>query len=268
MQTHPTLPPHIQANFDELTRKSGLEDIAVELGCAPMSHTDAMLAKLLTCSPQMEEIKTRVRKFAPSDIPVLILGETGTGKELLANALHGNRKPQTFVAINCGAIPSELLESELFGAKKGAFTGSENRAGLIERAREGTLFLDEIGDMPHFMQCKLLRVLEEKCYRKVGETTETTINFRLVCATNHLELEKHPEKFRRDLYYRIAGTIIKVPRLKERGALDVAIIANSIAKSPGIAEMAITKAMESEMLGNIRELRNIIQELNVLYASA
>jgi two-component system, NtrC family, response regulator PilR len=248
--------------FSEQTRALGLEEIAKDCGQPLKSHTEIILASILSADDRMEAVKELVRKLAPANIPVLILGKTGVGKELIAQALHGDRKPASFVPINCGAIPAELLESELFGAKKGGYTGAIDKMGLIELADKGTLFLDEIGDMPPLLQCKLLRVLQDKKYRRVGDNDQRSVSFRLVSATNHLDL-KTKDNFRSDLYYRLAGTTIRVPTLKERGVADLYLIAEKFARTPEIAELAVVKAEESALEGNVRELLNIIEEMNV-----
>lgn len=260
----------LKADFDETIRRHGLLDLAAETGIqTSVSHTEAVLMKIITADEGMEAIKGRVRKLAAPDInlPVLILGETGTGKEYIAHALHGDRKPSAFKALNCGAIPSELLESELFGYKKGAFTGATmDKKGLIEGARGGTLFLDEIGDMPKLLQCKMLRVLQEKRYCPVGSDTEIEVNFRVISATNHLDL-LGKEPFREDLYYRLAGHVITLPPLKERNKLDISLIVTRFARDVIIAERILVHLMQNNppLNGNIRELLNIIEEFNALY---
>lgn len=255
----------LNAQFAEMTRAAGLEEIAAACGNPIKSHLDTCLDLIISVDKKIEDIKHRIRKFAPHNIPILILGETGVGKELIARALHGNRKPDSFVPLNCGAIPADLLESELFGAVKGAYTGSvSNRVGLIEKARSGTLFLDEIGDMPPLLQCKLLRVLEDKRYRKVGDTTETAIDFRFISATNHMDLSTK-ENFRLDLYYRLAGHVIHVPPLRERSTQDINLIVTSLAKNMTVMEEVFARIKDNTLRGNIRELRNIIEECNILY---
>lgn len=255
---------------DQISRelhKAGLADIAAQTGFHTTSQTDLALKNILSVHPRIEELKMSIRKFAPSDLPILILGETGVGKELFARALHGERKQNTFVALNCGAIPSELLESELFGSVKGAFTGANtDRKGLIEKANNGTLFLDEIGDMPPLLQCKMLRVLQDQTYRKVGDTSEQKADFRLISATNHIDLLQS-NNFRKDLYYRLAGHVIKIPPLRERGLLDIALIAAAFAKTPHVAERIIndTENGLKDFPGNVRELINLIKEYNVIY---
>ena len=176
---------------------------------------------MLGASPQMQAVFTFVRKVAPTNAPVLILGESGTGKEMVAQALH-RRSPQKggpFVAINCSAIPETLLESELFGHEKGAFTGAHTqRKGHIETAAGGTLFLDEIGELPASVQVKLLRFLQEKRFQRVGGRQEIPSDARVVAATNvNLQEAVASGKFREDLYFRLAVVVVKVPPLRERG---------------------------------------------------
>jgi len=166
------------------------------------------IPELIGQSPAIERLKEIVRKIAPYDVNVLILGESGSGKEVVARAIHNlsNRKDRPFVAINCAALPAELLESELFGYKKGAFTGAvKDKKGLIEKANGGTLFLDEIGDMPLSLQAKLLRFLETKKFIPLGATQEKEVDVRIIAATNrNLKEEIKKGNFREDLFYRIA----------------------------------------------------------------
>ena len=168
----------------------------------------------------MERVFDVLRKVAPTKMNVLITGESGTGKELVANALHHNspRRPRAFVALNCGAIPREIIESELFGHEKGAFTGAlVKRMGRIEQAHGGTLFLDEVSEMPPDLQVKFLRVLEERRVTPVGGNDSKESDFRLVSATNRdLKKEIEAGRFRQDLYYRIKGVVVDLPPLRER----------------------------------------------------
>jgi two-component system response regulator PilR (NtrC family) len=264
MITAPSKALEIQAEFDARTRDLGLTELAIELGHTPKSQLESTLDKILTVDHKMLEIKNKIRKLSPTNLSILILGETGTGKEFIAEALHGNRKMKSFIPVNCGAIPADLLESELFGSKKGSFTGANfDRIGLIERSRDGTLFLDEIGDMPPLLQCKLLRVIQEKKYREVGGSSEIPVNFRLVSATNHLDLLTK-ENFRKDLYYRLAGSIITLPTLKERNPEDIKLICYHYGKTPEIAEQVRVIADNLALDGNIRELINLIEETNAL----
>ena len=171
---------------------------------------------MLGASPQMQAVFTFIRKVAPTTAPVLILGESGTGKEMVAQALH-RRSPQKngpFIAINCNAIPENLLESELFGHEKGSFTGAHaQRKGHIESAAGGTLFLDEIGELPASVQVKLLRFLQEKRFQRVGGRQEIHSDTRVIAATNvNLQESVASGTFREDLYFRLAVVVVKVPR--------------------------------------------------------
>ncbi len=221
--------------------------------------------------PQMEQVMEKVRRVSPSDIPVLLQGETGTGKEVIARTVHAtsNRGDKPFVAVNCGAIPSALLESELFGHMKGSFTGAvSDRKGFFEQAHGGTLFLDEIGELPVQMQVALLRVLQEHRIRRVGGTSDVEVDVRLIFATNRiLSDEVNKGSFRQDLFYRISVFLIEIPPLRERGR-DVLLLAGHFlakhAKSLGKSDMRLSSASEKAILsaawmGNVRELENRIQ---------
>jgi DNA-binding NtrC family response regulator len=222
-------------------------------------------------SPQMKEILETVKKVSPFDTTILITGESGTGKELIANLIHKNslRKDKPFVAINCGAIPPDLLESELFGYKKGAFTGaSSDKKGLIEEAEGGTLFLDEIGELPLDLQVKLLRVLQENEIRPLGSNRSKKINVRFIAATNK-DLKKMVEegKFREDLYYRINVIPIHIPPLRERKE-DILPLAYFFLKKYSskygippkkLSEKAKQQLLNYEWKGNVRELENLME---------
>ena len=217
-----------------------------------------------------------VEKAATSDSTVMIFGESGTGKELIARALHQNstRREKPFIAVNCGAIPHELLESELFGYEKGAFTGaSQSRIGRLELANDGTVFLDEIGDMPPALQVKLLRVLSEREIDRLGGTKPVKINVRFVTAT-HRNIEESIEngKFREDLYYRLNIIPINVPPLRDRKG-DIPLLARYFLTQCCEGQGKPTKTIEEEALqilinyswpGNIRELGNFIERMVVL----
>ena len=226
---------------------------------------------IIGSSTPMQKVFETIRRVAKSDISVLIIGESGTGKELIAHALHNqsNRKDGPFVAINCGAIPETLLESELFGHEKGAFTGAHaRRMGRIETAHKGTLFLDEVGEIPTALQVKLLRVLQERCVERIGGRESIAIDTRVVAATN-MDLEKAMAegRFREDLYYRLNTITVSVPPLKERGG-DVLILAERLLQR--ISAEARKKLMgftrDSKLAieryhwpGNVRELENRIK---------
>jgi two-component system NtrC family response regulator/two-component system response regulator HydG len=230
-------------------------------------------------STAMEELLERLRLVAPTRSTVLIVGESGTGKELVANALHQNspRAQGPFVAINCGAIPGEILESELFGHEKGAFTGAhQRRIGLIERASGGTLFLDEISELSADLQVKLLRVLEERHIMRVGGATQIPVDFRLVAATNR-DLAHWVEtgRFRQDLFYRLKVVELYIPPLRERSE-DIPLFVQhfleffneELDRDIGGVHPAVLAALKRQPWpGNVRELRNLI-ESTVLFARA
>ena len=222
-------------------------------------------------SPAMHSIYDTIMRAAATDASVLVTGESGTGKELVARALHdkGRRSGRPFVAVNCGALPETLLESELFGHARGSFTDAHaSRAGLLLRASGGTLFLDEIGEAPVGMQAKLLRALEDRRVRPVGGDDERPFDARLVCATNRdLEAEGESGRFRADLYYRINVIRIDMPPLRARGD-DVLLLAQRLVKQiggasdkkvTGIAPAAAEKLLAYAWPGNVRELRNCIE---------
>ncbi|WP_409029514.1 sigma-54-dependent transcriptional regulator [Gracilimonas sediminicola] len=232
--------------------------------------------RIIGSSEAIQEAKKMALKVAKSDISVLLQGETGTGKELFAQAIHqaSPRKKEHFVAINCSAFPANLLESELFGFKKGAFTGADyDKKGLFEEAHKGTLFLDEIGEMPIELQAKILRVLEEQTFTKLGETTERTVDVRIISATNRdLEKESEDHNFRSDLFYRLAGFKIKTPALSERkeDIIELAEYFNHVfAKKSGQKPLEFSEDFEEALKnhtwkGNIRELKNIIERVSIL----
>jgi len=217
-----------------------------------------------------------VERVADSDSTVMITGESGTGKELIARAIHYNspRAKGPFIAINCGAIPSELLESELFGHVKGAFTGAiANRSGRFEMADEGTLFLDEIGDLEPSLQVKILRALQEKSFEPVGSTKTVHVNVRVIAATN-VDLEKAVEngQFREDLYYRLNVIPVQIPSLRERRT-DVPLLLNHFLekfnknkakKITGFSPEAMKSLMGYSWPGNIRELENLVERMSIL----
>lgn len=223
-------------------------------------------------SKAIREAVRMAKKVASSDMSVLLQGETGTGKELFAQAIHqaSPRKGGPYVALNCSAFPKDMLESEMFGFKKGAFTGAtESKKGLIEEADSGTLFLDEIGEMDVGLQAKLLRFLENKKFTKLGETRERTVDLRVIAATNK-DLKKEAEEgtFRDDLYYRLAGFKIEIPPLRERKN-DVSLLANFFLKRMNervqhIDDEAMGRLQAYSWQGNIRELKNIIERSAIL----
>ena len=229
------------------------------------------LQRMAGSSEAMNQVRRMVEKVARSMAPVLVQGESGTGKELVARAIHdvSPRSARPFVAVNCGAIPESLLESEFFGVRKGAFTGAhEDRDGFFQAAQGGTLFLDEIGDLPLLMQTKLLRVIQERVVRQVGGVTELPVDVRLVSAT-HKDLggEVHAGRFRQDLYYRLNVIRIAVPALRERTG-DLAeicdIVLERISRDAGVSPRPMLGQGALEHLrryafpGNVRELENLL----------
>ena len=238
------------------------------------SETFGMIGR----DPQMHQIFETIRTAAPSDASVLIEGESGTGKELIASAFHAQsqRAAGPFIRINCAAIPHELIESELFGYKKGAFTGADrDKRGLIEAAHNGTLLLDEIAEMPTHLQTKLLRVLQERRLRRLGDEREIDVNFRLVSSTNRNTLALLDEGvLRKDLYFRISTIKIKVPPLRER-LDDVPVIAGRFLirfneqygkKIRDISPDTVMRLVSYDWPGNIRQLESVIERA-VLFCS-
>lgn len=227
-------------------------------------------------TPEIVKVKELVAKVAPTDSTVLILGESGTGKEIIAKSLHSghNLRDEPFVAINCGAIPSELLESELFGHEKGAFTGADSqKKGSFEMAGKGTLFLDEIGEMPLHLQVKLLRVLQEKEIIRVGSTVPVKVHARVVAATNqNLKQSVANKTFREDLYYRLNVIPVTLPPLRERKRdiplLLTFFIEKQAAKKSknisGVSQEAVVLLEQYQWPGNIREMENLIEQIVVL----
>lgn len=228
--------------------------------------------KIIGRSKVMREIYLRINRIAESDLPVFIYGESGTGKELIARAIHyvGARKKEPFISINCAAIPKDLLESELFGHVKGAFTGAHrDRPGLFEVASHGTLFLDEIGDLPLEMQSKLLRVLQENVYRRVGESFERTSDCRILSASNQRLSDLVSKRaFRQDLYYRLNVLVLEIPPLRERREDIPLLIQHFVASGTTISPGALGVLMDYDWPGNIRELENEIQRAQLLSGGA
>jgi len=219
-------------------------------------------------SPKMLRVIELMEKVIPTQVSVLIQGETGTGKELIARAIHlnGPRREKNFMAVNCGALPESLLESELFGYRKGAFTGaSEDRIGLFEAADGGTLFLDEVGEMPATLQVKLLRVLQDSQIRRVGDTVSRRVDFRLIAATNRdLKTEVEAGRFRQDLFYRLNVVPVSLPPLRERGE-DTLLLAQHFLELFSKQQVKAVRGLSAESRelllrhpwpGNVRELEN------------
>ena len=234
-----------------------------------------LFRSLVGTSREIKNVRSMMAQVADTDVTVLIEGESGTGKEVVARNLHYNssRRKEPFVPVNCGAIPAELLESELFGHEKGAFTGAINsRAGRFEMAEGGTLFLDEIGDMPLHMQVKILRVLQEKSFERVGGNKSYTTNVRIVAAT-HRKLEKMIEEgtFREDLYYRLNVFPIEMPSLRERSE-DIPLLINELVArlesenrgSIRFNSAAILSLCNHPFSGNVRELANLVERMAIM----
>lgn len=235
-----------------------------------LSQTPSALESLVGHSASMQAVKSRIVKVAGSMAPVLIQGESGTGKELVARAVHesSHRANGPFVAVNCGAIPENLLEAEFFGARKGAYTGStQDRVGYFQAAQGGTLFLDEIGDLPFVMQSKLLRAIQERVVRPLGSSQEDMVDVRIVSATHKdLSQEVAARHFRQDLYYRLNVIVIGIPPLRERledlpelcDALLRRICKESGFSVPHLPELVMAQLRSHAFNGNVRELENIL----------
>ncbi|MEE7627149.1 sigma-54 dependent transcriptional regulator [Methylobacter sp. Wu8] len=266
--THPVLKPIL----DKFSASGGHTVFTVREGGDRRAPT---AQRLKGKSQAIVEIRKLIEQVAESDATVLILGESGTGKEVVARALHDAsfRKDKPFVPINCGAIPGELLESELFGHEKGAFTGALTaRQGRFEMAEGGTLFLDEIGDMPLAMQVKLLRVLQERTFERVGSNKTIHCDVRVIAATHrYLENEIKENRFREDLFYRLNVFPIEIPALKDR-AEDIPLLVNDLiarmeASNRGSVRMtsaALAVLMQHDWPGNVRELANLIERLAII----
>ena len=229
---------------------------------------------IVTDDPIMRELMATLERVAPSDLPVLVQGESGTGKELIARAVHrlSARNIQPFVAINCGAVPETLLESELFGHEKGSFSGALSRKpGLFEVADKGVLFLDEVGEVSQAVQVKLLRALETKEFFRVGGTRPVRTDVRLVSATNkNVKSEMQEGRFREDLYYRLNGVTIKLPPLRERKA-DIPLLARHFLDRFSAKKKLTARAMDTlqnySWPGNVRELQMVMQRAAILSSS-
>ncbi len=236
----------------------------------------ASYGQMIGSSPAIKKVFSMIEKVAQTDVSVLITGESGTGKEIVAREIHtrGRSRKGAFIAVNCAAMPSDLIESELFGHEKGAFTGATGkRIGKFEAADGGTLFLDEIGDMSLSTQAKLLRVIEEKSFQRLGSNQTITSDVRIISATNKdLQKEVEQQNFREDLYYRLCVVTIELPPLRERKS-DIPVLAQSFCERYSLAyrreSLTLTKLvlkvmLEYEWPGNVRQLRNAIERAVVL----
>ena len=259
-----------------LRRCINVLDLEREYRQLQQSRQSETFEEMLGSSPQMQSVFAFIRKVAATDVPALLLGESGTGKEMAAAAIHrcSRRKDGPFVAINCNAIPENLLESELFGHEKGAFTGAHiQRKGLLETAGGGTLFLDEIGELPSPIQVKLLRFLQEQRYQRVGGRQEIQVDTRLVAATN-ADLQQLIEngKFREDLYFRLAVVTIRLLPLRERGE-DIVLLAREFLRRYAAQESrrnlvfapdAVRTIERHSWPGNVRELQNRVRRAVIM----
>ena len=259
-----------------VSRDEQADSDAVTPVSRPKRKSQGGAESIVGSSPAIEQVRVLIDKVAKSDARVLIMGENGTGKELVARWLHekSNRADGPFVEVNCAAIPSELIESELFGHERGAFTSAiKQRKGKFEQANGGTLFMDEIGDMSLSAQAKVLRALQESKISRVGSDKDVVVDVRVVAATNKdIKAEIAKGNFREDLYHRLSVIVIKVPPLRERAG-DVALLVeyfiSRIAQEQNISPKRVDKeAMEAltsmPWTGNIRELRNVVERLMIL----
>jgi two-component system, NtrC family, response regulator GlrR len=266
--TKPFDPPELLAKVAQAAAVAGES----AQGTASTSPGDAWRSAIITRSAKIDDLLRRARLVADSMASVLVLGESGTGKELLARALHAasNRAEKPFLAINCAAIPENLLESELFGYAKGAFTGATTaQQGLFQAANGGTLFLDEIGDMPLSLQAKLLRVLQESMVRPVGSSQSVPIDVRIISATHrNLDQMRAERTFREDLFYRLNVVALKLPSLADRRE-DIPLLVSHFLKAistryrkplPALAPDAMAAMVAAPWPGNIRQLENLLEQ--------
>ncbi|GED22403.1 two-component system response regulator GlrR [Halomonas halmophila] len=282
LTAHGSIPDAVSATrqgvFGFLTKPVDREELfatiedALAQTAAGSGDDDSWRAAIITRSPDMERVLEQARMVAASDVSVLVTGPSGSGKELMAGAIHkaSRRADKPFIAINCGALPEQLLESELFGHAKGAFTGAiSDHEGLFQAADGGTLFLDEIGDMPLTLQIKLLRALQERQIRPLGSTKSIPVDVRLISAT-HRDLSQAMESgdFREDLFYRLNVVNLRLPPLKER-AEDVPLLAKHLVTQAaerhkpfvkGFSKEAINLLASSAWPGNVRQLVNVVEQ--------
>jgi len=270
------IPPNYNKMVDSLYRAQVFRDqYSAQMGRGKQRQVE-LFRSLVGTSRGVQDVRELMSQVADKDVSVLITGQSGTGKEVVARNLHYNshRRNKPFVPVNCGAIPSELLESELFGHEKGAFTGAITaRSGRFELAEGGTLFLDEIGDMPLSMQVKILRVLQERSFERVGGSKTISIDVRIIAATHkHLESMIETGEFREDLYYRLNVFPIEMPALKER-VEDIPLLMNELISrmetekrgSIRFNSAAILSLCRHEWPGNIRELANLVERLGIMH---
>ena len=259
-----------------IERAINLQGLEQEVGKLSIKQPSRRLESIITAADNMQEVCDLIERIAPTDASVLLLGESGTGKELFARALHdlSPRKSSAFIPINCGAIPETLLESELFGHEKGAFTGAERAVvGKIELADGGTLFLDEIGDMPYTLQVKLLRFLQDRIVERVGSRKPITVDVRVICATNQDVLDRiASNKFREDLYFRVNEVTVQIPALRDRAG-DPELLAqyflehfsSTYDKSiVGFTAEALGAIRSHPWPGNVRQLLNCVKRAVIL----
>ncbi len=270
------IPPTYNKLIDTLHRAQLYREAQSSSKRQPQRRPVHLFRSLVGTSREIQGVREMMAQVAEKDVSVLITGESGTGKEVVARNLHYNspRRDKPFVPVNCGAIPAELLESELFGHEKGAFTGAINsRAGRFELAEGGTLFLDEIGDMPLTMQVKILRVLQERCYERVGSNKTQNVDVRIIAATHrNLESMITENTFREDLYYRLNVFPIELPSLKERSE-DIPLLINELVTrmeneqrgSIRFNSAAIFSLCQHEWSGNVRELANLVERMAIIH---
>jgi sigma-54 specific flagellar transcriptional regulator A len=274
--SHLGFPPGYNKLLDDLHRAKLFREQHTQNAGRQRQRDVLLFRSLVGTSREIQKVREMMAQVANAEVTVLVTGESGTGKEVVARNLHYNshRRHKPFVPVNCGAIPPELLESELFGHEKGAFTGAvSSRAGRFEMAQGGTLFLDEIGDMPLNMQVKILRVLQERCYERVGGNQTIQADVRIIAAT-HKNLEKMIEEtsFREDLYYRLNVFPIEMPALRER-AEDIPLLLNELIArlenekrgSIRFNSAAIMSLCRHEWAGNVRELANLVERMAILH---
>lgn len=270
------MPPTYNKLVDTLHRAQLYREAQSTSKRQPQRRPVHLFRSLVGTSREIQNVREMMAQVADKDVSVLITGESGTGKEVVARNLHYNspRRDKPFVPVNCGAIPAELLESELFGHEKGAFTGAINaRAGRFEMAEGGTLFLDEIGDMPLNMQVKILRVLQERCFERVGSNKTQPVDVRVIAATHrNLEQMIADNTFREDLFYRLNVFPIELPSLKER-AEDIPLLINELVSrmeseqrgSIRFNSAAIMSLCQHEWSGNVRELANLVERMAIMH---